>query len=124
MPAGQALFSIRREGNNPAHRRDRSDALANRRSLKCLTAVDDFTRECVDITVDHGVSGAYVVRILDQAARFHGHPKAVRTAAAGALRLLSSQPITRSTRSKAKYPSNPDSGSRRYGDWGQVKLRN
>ncbi|WP_091246305.1 IS3 family transposase [Aquimonas voraii] len=56
-----------------------SDALANGRRLKCLTVVDDFTRECVDITVDHGISGAYVVRILDQAARFRGYPKAVRT---------------------------------------------
>lgn len=56
-----------------------SDALAHGRRLKCLTVVDDFTRECVDITVDHGISGAYVARILDQAARFRGYPKAVRT---------------------------------------------
>jgi len=42
-----------------------SDALANGRRLKCLTVADDFTHECVDITVDHGISGAYVVRLLD-----------------------------------------------------------
>mgnify|MGYP001810203438 CR=1 FL=1 len=53
--------------------------LANGRRLKCLTVVDDFTRECVDITLDHGISGDYVVRILDRAARFRGYPKAVRT---------------------------------------------
>ena len=35
------------------------DALANGRRLKCLTIVDDFTRECLDIPVDHGISGAY-----------------------------------------------------------------
>src|SRR5690606_30399540 len=29
-----------------------SDALANGRRLKCLTVADDFTHECVDITVD------------------------------------------------------------------------
>ena len=55
------------------------DALANGRRLKCLTVADDFTHECVDITVDHGISGAYVVRVLDQAARFRGYPRAVRT---------------------------------------------
>src|SRR5690606_17437739 len=38
-----------------------SDALANARRLKCLTVADDFTHECVDITVDHGIGGAYVV---------------------------------------------------------------
>ncbi|AWV05923.1 IS1477 transposase [Lysobacter maris] len=56
-----------------------SDALANGRRLKCLTVADDFSHECVDIVVDHGISGAYVVRMLDQAACFRGHPRAVRT---------------------------------------------
>lgn len=56
-----------------------SDALASGRRLKCLTVADDFTHESVDITVDHGISGAYVVRVLDQAARFRGYPRAVRT---------------------------------------------
>jgi len=46
------------------------DALANARRIKCLTAVNDFTRENVDIAVDHGISGAYVVHLLDQAACF------------------------------------------------------
>ena len=56
-----------------------SDALANGRRLKCLTVADDFTHECVDIAVDHGISGTYVIRLLDQAACFRGYPKAVRT---------------------------------------------
>ena len=56
-----------------------SDALASGRRLKCLTVADDFTHECVDIVVDHGISGAYVVRVLDQVARFRGYPRAVRT---------------------------------------------
>ena len=37
------------------------DALANGRRIKCLTVVDDFTRECLDIAVDFGISGEYVV---------------------------------------------------------------
>ena len=56
-----------------------SDALASGRRLKSLTVADDFTHESVNITVDHGISGAYVVRVLDQAARFRGYPRAVRT---------------------------------------------
>lgn len=55
------------------------DALANGRRLKCLTIVDDFTRECLDIPVDHGISGAYVARVLDRIAQFRGLPRAVRT---------------------------------------------
>ena len=56
-----------------------SDALASARRLKCLTVADDFTHECVEITADHGIGGAYVVRVLDQAACFRGYPCAVRT---------------------------------------------
>jgi len=56
-----------------------SDALATGRRLKCLTIADDFTHECPDIVVDHGISGAYVVRVLDQLALFRGYPQAVRT---------------------------------------------
>ncbi len=44
------------------------DALSNGR-VKCLTVVDDFTKEAVDIVVDHGISGLYVARALDRAAR-------------------------------------------------------
>jgi transposase InsO family protein len=46
------------------------DALLNRRHLKCLTIVDDFTKESVDIVVDHGIPGLYVAVALDRAARF------------------------------------------------------
>ncbi len=55
------------------------DQLATGRRIKCLTIVDDFTRQCVDIAVDHGISGAYLVRVLDQVSRFRGYPAAVRT---------------------------------------------
>jgi putative transposase len=55
------------------------DSLANGRRLKCLTIVDDLTHECIDIAVDHGISGQYVTRILEQAARFRGYPQAIRT---------------------------------------------
>jgi putative transposase len=56
-----------------------SDSLANGRRIKFLTVADDFSHECVDITVDWGISGLYVTRLLDRAALFRGYPLAVRT---------------------------------------------
>jgi len=56
-----------------------SDSLANGRRLKCLTIADDFTHECIDIAVDLSMPGAYVIRILERAARFRGYPEAIRT---------------------------------------------
>ena len=55
------------------------DALANGRRIKCLTVVDDFSRECVDIALDYGMGGQYVARVLDQVGQFRGYPKAIRT---------------------------------------------
>jgi putative transposase len=55
------------------------DALFNGRRIKCLTVVDDFTRECLDIAVDFGISGEYVTRVLDRIGRFRGLPGAIRT---------------------------------------------
>lgn len=55
------------------------DTLANGRRIKCLTVVDDFTRECLDIAVDFGISGEYVSRVLGHIGQFRGLPKAIRT---------------------------------------------
>lgn len=46
------------------------DALEHGRRLKCLTIVDDFTKEAIDIVVVHGISGQYVTPVLDQPERF------------------------------------------------------
>jgi putative transposase len=56
-----------------------SDSLCNGRRLKMLTVADDFSHECVTIAADFGIGGEYVTRLLDQAARFRGYPRAVRT---------------------------------------------
>lgn len=60
-----------------------SDAIARpgavSRRIKCFTVADDFSHECVDITADFGIGGAYVTRLLDRAATFRGYPRAVRT---------------------------------------------
>ena len=55
------------------------DALAGGRRIKCLTVVDDFSRECVDIAIDYGMGGQYVTRVLDQVGQFRGYPNAIRT---------------------------------------------
>ena len=49
------------------------------RRIKCLTAADDFSHECVDITADFGIGGDYVTRLLDRAATSRGYLEAVRT---------------------------------------------
>lgn len=42
------------------------DAMACGRRLKCLTVVDDYTKECLDIAVARGISGDEVTRILER----------------------------------------------------------
>jgi putative transposase len=56
-----------------------SDKLDYSRRLKCLTIVDDFTKEAIDIVVDHGISGRYLANALDRAARFRSLPITIRT---------------------------------------------
>lgn len=55
------------------------DRLEDGRKLKALTIVDDFTKESVDIALDHGMGSHYVVRVLDGIVRFRGKPGAIRT---------------------------------------------
>ncbi len=55
------------------------DALANGRRIKCLTCVDDFTKECLTITAAFGISVVQVTRILDSIALFRGYPATIRT---------------------------------------------
>ena len=39
----------------------------------------NFTRECLDIAVDHGICGNYVTRVLESIGQFRGLPRAIRT---------------------------------------------
>ncbi|ESL16031.1 hypothetical protein L476_04607 [Escherichia coli BIDMC 39] len=54
------------------------DALSTGRRIKCLTCVDDFTKECLTVTVAFGISGVQVSRILDSIALFRGYPATIR----------------------------------------------
>jgi putative transposase len=53
--------------------------VATGRRIKCLTCVDDFTKECLTITTAFGISGVQVTRILDSIALFRGYPATIRT---------------------------------------------
>jgi len=55
------------------------DSFSNARRIKCLTIVDDFTKQSVDIVADRSITGQYVTRVLDRIGQFWGLPKAIRT---------------------------------------------
>jgi putative transposase len=54
------------------------DALANGRRIKCLTCVDDFTKECLTITL-LSVFQAFRSRVFWTASRCLGYPATIRT---------------------------------------------
>ena len=53
--------------------------MADGRSLKCLTVVDDATHESVTIEIESAISGIQVTRILDRLKAERGLPKVIRT---------------------------------------------
>ena len=54
------------------------DQLADGRRLKCLTVLDDCSKESVAIAADTSIPGGYVTRVLDAIAPQRGLPKAIR----------------------------------------------
>jgi len=55
------------------------DGLCNGRPIKCLTVVDDCTKESVEIAVERRINGQGVVNALESVCRFRGYPLAIRT---------------------------------------------
>ena len=55
------------------------DRLASGRVFKCLTVLDEFTRECLAIEVDFGMAGERVTRVLDRIVEQRGKPVGIRT---------------------------------------------
>lgn len=53
------------------------DTLADGRVFRCLTVVDDFTRECPVIAVDTAMAGARVAQVLDDVARSRALPTSI-----------------------------------------------
>ncbi len=54
-----------------------SDTLANGRPFRTLNIVDDCTRECPAIEVDHSLPGLRVVRVLEGLAETRGLPETI-----------------------------------------------
>jgi len=56
-----------------------ADALTDGRRFRSLNIVDDFNRECLAAQVDTSVTGARVVRVLEQWRELHGLPQVLVT---------------------------------------------
>jgi len=56
-----------------------SDTLSSGRVFRTLNIVDDFTRECVAIEVDHSLPGLRVVQVLERLAATRGLPGTIVT---------------------------------------------
>lgn len=54
-----------------------SDSLYNVRRFRVLTLVDDFSRECPVLEVDHSLTGQRVTRVLDRIALTRGLPEVI-----------------------------------------------
>lgn len=55
------------------------DTCANNQSLKCLTIVDEFTRECLAIDVAGSIRSGRVIEVLTQLVSVHGAPRYLRS---------------------------------------------
>jgi putative transposase len=55
------------------------DTCADDRQLKCLTVVDEFTRECLAIDVAGSIRSGRVIEVLTQLVSVHGAPKYLRS---------------------------------------------
>jgi putative transposase len=55
------------------------DTCADNRSLKCLTIVDEFTRECLAIDVGGSIRSGRVIEVLSQLVSVHGAPQYLRS---------------------------------------------
>ena len=55
------------------------DACANGQQLKCLTVVDEFSRECLAIDVAGSIRSGRVIEVLSRLVSVHGSPKYLRS---------------------------------------------
>jgi putative transposase len=55
------------------------DTCANGQALKCLTVVDEWTRECLAIDVAGGIRSGRVIEVLAQLVSVHGAPRYLRS---------------------------------------------
>src|SRR5690625_6076338 len=56
-----------------------SDTLANCRTFRCLTIVDEFSRECLATHVAHSIPAVHVIEVLEKLRVERGLPEIVIT---------------------------------------------
>jgi putative transposase len=54
-----------------------ADGLVDGRKLRCLTIVDDYSRECLEIEVDTSINGRRVARVLERLGDLRGLPLSI-----------------------------------------------
>ncbi len=55
------------------------DRAANGQQLKCMTVIDEYTRECLSILVDGRIRSGKIVTELSRLVSLHGAPKYIRS---------------------------------------------
>lgn len=55
------------------------DTCANGQQLKCLTVIDEWTRECLALDVQGSIRSRRVIEVLSQLVSVHGAPKYLRS---------------------------------------------
>jgi putative transposase len=55
------------------------DSCANGQQLKCLTIIDEWTRECLDIDVQGSIRSKRVIEVLERLVSLHGAPRFLRS---------------------------------------------
>jgi putative transposase len=55
------------------------DACANGQQLKCLTVIDEYTRECLAIDVAGSIRSGRVIEVLSKLVSVHGAPRYLRS---------------------------------------------
>jgi putative transposase len=55
------------------------DACANGQQLKCLTVIDEYTRECLAIDVAGSIRSSRVIELLSKLISVQGAPKVLRS---------------------------------------------
>lgn len=55
------------------------DACANGQGLKCLTVIDEYTRECLAIDVAGSIRSSRVIEVLSRLMCLHGEPDTLRS---------------------------------------------
>jgi len=55
------------------------DACASGQQLKCLTVIDEFTRECLAIDVGGSIRSGRVIEVLSRLVSLHGAPRHLRS---------------------------------------------